>query len=247
MGNPCGLNGWLARFHSWPPLFLGVLRASRHAHATSLRDRSRAAHHTARLSGGFAAASRARHRATLGCSRTDHFRRHCFVGGIHVVAARSPQACRPSRCANRLSRQGVACRVGRRRCRARLALCSRSTRTHFARDLRTDPLRRRLLCRCAGPQSTRSPFDPRHAWPPRRLSITKQAADCRLQATPCGAKVPKKLSDREHVCTKCGLIEKPPPSGEGVSHRKRKWLLSIWRSAPTSVTAKRICAKQPAI
>ena len=26
------------------------------------------------------------------------------------------------------------------------------------------------------------------------------------QRCPCGAKVPKKLSDREHVCTKCGLI-----------------------------------------
>jgi putative transposase len=26
------------------------------------------------------------------------------------------------------------------------------------------------------------------------------------QRCPCGARVPKKLSDREHVCTKCGLI-----------------------------------------
>ena len=26
------------------------------------------------------------------------------------------------------------------------------------------------------------------------------------QRCPCGAKVPKKLSDREHLCTKCGLL-----------------------------------------
>ena len=28
------------------------------------------------------------------------------------------------------------------------------------------------------------------------------------QRCPCGARVPKKLSDREHVCTACGLIGK---------------------------------------
>ena len=39
------------------------------------------------------------------------------------------------------------------------------------------------------------------------LYLRKQATSLfRFVRCPCGAKVPKKLSDREHVCTKCGLI-----------------------------------------
>ncbi len=100
LGNSRRLHGWLARFHSWPPLLLRLLRSARHAHASAFCHRPRPAHHRSWLSAGPAPSATPRHRAALGRCRPHHFRRHRFLGRIHASPARHPPPHRARRCAS---------------------------------------------------------------------------------------------------------------------------------------------------
>ena len=90
--HPRRLGRGAARVDARPTLRVDVLRAARHAHSASLRDRARRAHQRARIPVRDSAPEAARHRRALGRGGAHRVRGNRGMGGVRAAAPHAERA-----------------------------------------------------------------------------------------------------------------------------------------------------------